>query len=63
MSRHTKGDILPIYQKPITKEDYEGHARLEKFLGHDEGLERWLVRFVVDGRMGGYEAQTYQRFL
>ena len=45
------GQQLRIYQKPLTREDYEGIARLIAFEAltdyHDgQPLERWRVRFV-----------------
>jgi len=43
------GATLPIYQRPLTKEDYEGKATLVAFLDseiYEEGiLEVWTVRF------------------
>lgn len=60
-TRHAKGDILPIYQKPITREDLEGTARLEQFIGAlSDGVERWRVRFVAGN---GYEEETYERII
>lgn len=51
------GDLVKIYQKPITKEDYEGEARLVKRIPFNlPGFERWEVHFVND--MPG---QTYER--
>jgi hypothetical protein len=48
------GEIVSIYQKPLTEEGYEGNARLVKrlyrhgtFLGRH--LVRWTVRFIEDG--------------
>ena len=49
------GDIVDIYQKWITKEDYEGKAKLIKKLDAKEVFpsgkigERWEVSFLGDG--------------
>jgi hypothetical protein len=48
-----KGDIVKIYQRPLTQKDYEGKAKLIKRV---EGidlyngivLERWEVEFESD---------------
>jgi len=48
--QHAVGDVLPIYQKPISKEDLEGTAKLVKFLGP-----------VADHY--GYEEETYERII
>ena len=39
------GDVLNIYQKPITGEDFEGKAMLIKGLAVWQEGERWLVEF------------------
>jgi len=41
------GDVVKIYQKPITKEDYEGTAILVEEYRADEGdgLSMWVVHF------------------
>lgn len=50
-----KGDIVEIYQKWITKEEYEGKAKLIKKLDGKEVFqsgkigELWEVRFPGDG--------------
>ena len=39
------GDTASIYQKPFTNEDFEGNARLKKFLHAQEpDMEYWTVR-------------------
>ena len=46
-----KGDIVTIYQKPITREDKEGKAELLSLYRSDDtgdGLEMWNVRFLDD---------------
>ncbi len=45
---------LRIYQRPLTRKDYEGIARLiafEALTGYHDGqpVERWRVRFVGTG--------------
>lgn len=44
------GDIVMIYQYPITQEDPEGRATLVRQISPDEGdgLSRWAVRFFDD---------------
>ena len=59
--RHNVGDIVAVYQKPVTRELYEGHARLEKFiLCEGDGLERWVVRFAAQ-QIGQYEEECHER--
>lgn len=52
------GDIVKIYQKPITKEDFEGKARLVEQYREDDGdgLSIWFVHFLTD-----YPEETYLR--
>jgi hypothetical protein len=64
--RHAKGDMLGIYQKPYTNEDYEGFARLERFIRDDvDGFEWWAVRFMVksDKMPMEFEETTYERIV
>lgn len=44
------GDIVMIYQDPITQKDPEGRATLVRQISPDEGdgLSRWVVRFWDD---------------
>jgi hypothetical protein len=45
-----RGDVVTIYQDPITKQKPEGKAKLVKQISTAEGgLERWTVQFVSDG--------------
>ena len=49
------GEIRPIYSDPVTKKDFEGHAKLitkQKAEQGDERGERWGVRFC-----GGDQAE------
>jgi len=48
-----KGDIVKIYQKPFTDEDFEGEAKLIKKIGMAEDygefqIEDWMVEFERD---------------
>jgi hypothetical protein len=43
-----KGDIVLIYEKPLSRIDPEGLAKLEKFISSDEETETWCVRFFDD---------------
>lgn len=42
-----KGDLIDVYQKPYTQENYEGEAFLVSFIRNDPAadFEDWLVRF------------------
>lgn len=45
-----KGDILEIFEDPITKIKSEGNAKLVKRLENfDQDMERWQVKFISDG--------------
>jgi len=43
-----KGDIVKIYQMPISREDYEGEAKLISIYreDHGDGLTMWEVEFL-----------------
>lgn len=42
-----KNQIVNVYQKPITSEDYEGRARLiEEIRPDQDGLSTWSVEFL-----------------
>jgi len=45
---HKPGDIVPIYRKPFTDEEFEGNAMLIKYNDTKDGLENWLVMFTSD---------------
>jgi hypothetical protein len=52
------GQVVKIFQKPVTREDYEGEAELVEQTHadyHGDGLEIWMVRFL------GEPESTYQR--
>jgi hypothetical protein len=51
-----QGDIVTVYQDPITKQKAEGPADLRRFVAADpDGLQRWMVHFVGDHAADGYE--------
>jgi len=56
MKKLTKGQIVSVYQDPVTCTKLEGPAKLKKRLDTyaDPGYEWWMVEF--DG-----EGTTYQR--
>jgi len=55
------GDKVKVYQKPITREDYEGIATLIELIRLDErdGLNRWLVHFQDDEPGSNYVRTIY----
>lgn len=40
-----EGEVVTIYQKPLSREDIEGDAKLLKKLREDQVMECWLVNF------------------
>ena len=42
------GDVVTIYEKPITKEQPEGEAVLIKKLSEHRGKEYWEIKFLLD---------------
>lgn len=44
-----KGDIVTIYQDPLTEKNKEGQARLLRFINEDHDMEFWEVKFLVAG--------------
>lgn len=47
------GDVVTVYQDPITRENEEGTAILVQcLLEEDEGLSYWKVRFLGDPSFG-----------
>ncbi len=44
------GDIVRIYQKPLTEEEFEGNAVLVSFISEDKITETWEVKFPNDVR-------------
>ncbi len=58
------GDIVAIYQRPLTQQEYEGQAILRRFIGDKEIwngqiVERWKVQFVGDDAKSQYERLIY----
>jgi hypothetical protein len=47
------GDVVRVYQKPLTREDFEGEAKIRRILSHrregDGILYRAVVNFPEDG--------------
>lgn len=41
-----KGDIVTIYQDPLTKQEVEGQAQLREHEYDHRNLEYWQVRFL-----------------
>ena len=45
-----KGDIVEIYEQPLTETKPEGKAKFISFLGVlAGGVEHWRVKFLSDG--------------
>ena len=44
-----QGDIVMIYEDPVTKEVEEGKVELIRLLHAGIRAERWKVRFLSDG--------------
>lgn len=47
-----RGDVVTVYEDPITKKKEEGEAKLIERLGDTEynaGNELWIVKFLSDG--------------
>ena len=57
-----KGDVVKVYQKPITEEDFEGWATLVQQVRPDvgDGLSMWEVYFL-DQRNSFRPRDTYLR--
>ena len=55
------GDKVKIFQKPITKEDYEGEAILVEEHRPDlgDGLSMWVVHFPGDDPGANYLRTIY----
>lgn len=43
------GDLVDIYQRPLTEEEYEDRAVLLELLRDFEDCQDWRVRFISDG--------------
>ena len=52
-----KGEIVTIYEDPLTEKKMEGKARLVEEIVSDPPLESWYVRFI------GEESDEYVRWI
>lgn len=50
-----KGDIVDVYRRPYSKEDFEGKAKLIDKVSEDLAMEFWLVEFVGHEDEGHFE--------
>jgi hypothetical protein len=58
MAKLKKGDIVEVYEDPITREKLEGKARLHEFhFTTNDGLEYWEIEFLNE------PGQCFQRLL
>jgi len=49
-----KGDIVEVYEQPLTQTKSEGKAKLVSFIRLlDIGVELWRVKFINDGQVVG----------
>jgi hypothetical protein len=56
-----RGDIVSVFQDPLTCLDLEGHAELLRLVhDNEEGLQRWVVRFVDDPCWETYERAIWR---
>lgn len=47
-----KGDIVSIYEQPLSRTGFEGKARLISYIQQlDMGVEYWRVKFIDDGQI------------
>ena len=46
-----KGDIVKIYEQPLTETKYEGEAKLVSFIKRGNIIELWRVKFICDGQI------------
>lgn len=51
-----KGDVVKIYEQPLTETKYEGKAKLISFIKQlnsavNYGVELWRVKFIEDGQV------------
>jgi hypothetical protein len=56
------GDVVKIFQKPLTDEDYEGTARVEAVIDHCAEFDLCTVRFLMGtGEGAEWERETFER--
>lgn len=48
----TRGDVVEIFEDPITCQKFEGKAKLLRKLDDGEFFETWRVRFLEDDLPG-----------
>ena len=54
------GDVVKVYQKPMTEEDFEGEAELiERIPFNLPGFEMWKVHFLNDDPLAIYHRTFY----
>jgi len=56
-----KGDIVMIYQDPVTRQKPEGEAVLFELISQDEDFERWGVVFVPTSGLEDPDRTVYER--
>lgn len=60
-----KGDIVSIYEQPLTETKYEGEAKLVSFIKQlnsavNYGVELWQVKFINDGMVVSRAIKTQE---
>jgi len=47
-----RGDIIQVYEQPLTQTKPEGEAKLVSFIQKlNTGVELWRVKFIEDGQI------------
>ncbi len=52
VSKYTAGDTVKVYQKPLSHEDFEGEAKLDRLIKIHRtcpAIEEWWVLFPGEG--------------
>ena len=49
VDNNVKGDIVTIYEDPITKNVPEGKAELIRYWFNNGSIRQWTVKFLDDG--------------
>ena len=55
MTNLKTGDIVRVYQRPLTKEDFEGRAKLIEHVRDDD----WMVSFVDEPGDATYRRKVF----
>ena len=63
MPKLKKGNVLIIFQDPVTELKSEGPAMLVEFVLESGNLEYWKVRFLEDKPVAGKRAPLYSRWI